>query len=181
MPESDDSPRRALAPARYVGHQRVLLQAGAVYRNLDGTPRDTRWLTPGDTLLIPASELYGQTYLADPTGLTSDARWLGVGVALLPQHAGQERAALIGAPFLHEGRVWQYEFHDGRGDFQPADAPWEGAAAATPDAAPPADSAPAASAPARKAATSSPSSSSLASSPAASSTEGAAPPVSPEE
>lgn len=118
----------SLAPARYVGHEPVrLLPRPGGYLDGDGrlrTGADALLLKPGETLMLPEPELRGQTFLTDPTGLAAEAEWLGVGFTPLPEHAGLTRVDLIGLRFPARGGIRQYEFHDGRSDFQEVDAPW---------------------------------------------------------
>lgn len=143
-----DDPQRRRVPARYVGHQAVKLRGDVRYFDGTGAKRAAGLLKPGETLMVPESELRGQTFLLDFTqeadpevGITST--WLGAGTVLLPDHAaaGLKRDQLVGARFLKDGRVLGYEFHDGRSDFEPldaaADAPKKGAKAAKATAADP--------------------------------------------
>jgi hypothetical protein len=97
-------------PARYIGGHTVQLPAGlGPFYNIDGTRRTSLLLETGDTLMMPETEIIGQTYLFDPRGQT-DPLHLGAGKRVLPEHVGLDdrELSLLG-----------YEFHQGRPDFEP--------------------------------------------------------------
>lgn len=92
-------------------------------------------LGPGDTLMLPASEVLGVTYLHphDSNAETSDARLpsyvLGAGWRPLPEHAAAGldwSADLRDQPFVPQSgpaevraALWVYDYHGGRSDFAP--------------------------------------------------------------
>jgi hypothetical protein len=114
--------RAKLVPARYIASHRVFLERPKPLLNADGSPMldaqgkpmRTRTLSPGDIVPMPESDVYGQTYWHDPQRLVP-SQFLGFGHVVKSVHATLSRVelALLG-----------YEFHLGRADFQPADAPW---------------------------------------------------------
>jgi hypothetical protein len=96
-------------PARYVGESPVILRDGQrKFLDGDGKPRATNLLSPGDTLMMPATEIYGMTFKRDTRD--GPARLLGVGRVFLPGDEDRDLAEL---------RAEGYEFHDGRPDFVP--------------------------------------------------------------
>lgn len=131
MPNSPSQRPDPLVPARYIGHfaARLRPRRGG-YKDASGAPRTgptALLLEPGQTLMLPESELRGATFLVDPSGLAGEAEWLGAGFTPLPQHAGLDRDSLIGLRFPRDGASGpprMYQFHDGRSDFQEIDAPW---------------------------------------------------------
>lgn len=96
--------------ARYIGEYPVVLKEGQG-RLMDGynKPLTSNLLNPGDTLMLPDTELLGQTYKRRMKG-DAQPEFLGAGRIILPEHAGcgEEELALLG-----------YEFHEGRSDFTP--------------------------------------------------------------
>lgn len=112
-PNESDQP--LMAPARYVGEHpvRISRQHGPVHASDASAARlerrDGSLLRHSETLLLPAAEVYGQSYLYDPRG-ERDPLALGVGRCVLPEHAGlsPEELSAVG-----------YEFQEGRSDFEP--------------------------------------------------------------
>lgn len=97
-----------LKAARYIGEHSVELSGGP-YQNIDGTRKRENVLNYGDTMMMPAEEIYGKTLLHDPHAQKASL-YLGLGRVVLPEHVSlsdQDRA-LLG-----------YEHHLGRGDFLP--------------------------------------------------------------
>ena len=96
--------------ARYIGdHPLTLPKEFAPYRDGDGKALSTLSLYPGDTLMMPETEVLGQTFLEDPRA-ERDTLWLGPGRVILPadQDKSPEELGQIG-----------YSFHEGRPDFEP--------------------------------------------------------------
>lgn len=75
-----------------------------------GKPLTTNLLNPGDTLMIPDTELLGQTYKRRSKG-DDRVDYLGAGRIVLPEHIHLSDEELIG--------VHGYQFHEGRSDFIP--------------------------------------------------------------
>lgn len=140
-----------MIPARYRGEHTVILKGGVrAYKGGDGKPLKPhrRWnpmkgifervllLEPGDVLLMPETEVRGQTFLIDATGARPPL-WLGAGWSPLPQHAGASYQELAGQRFLGPDGVQRfYQTHEGRPDFE---AVTPAAGKAPPAGAPPAD------------------------------------------
>lgn len=99
-------------PARYIGNYAVHLQrTGGPFQNIDGSARESLVLNPGDTLMMPAEEILGATWILDPT-LQNDPHYLGVGRVVRDEHAGLQDAELM---------AMGYQFHQGRPDFEPVE------------------------------------------------------------
>ncbi len=93
--------------ARYIGNHAVLLQAGmGPYYDADGKRLTSLVLSYGDTLMMPAEEVLGKTYLRQGETLLS----LGIGKVVLPENAHKSPEELAAS---------NYEFHSGRSDFEP--------------------------------------------------------------
>lgn len=111
--QADDQP--LMAPARYRGEHpvRISRQHGAVHacdeQGTRGKRRDGSLLHTDETILLPMTEVYGQTYLFDPHG-ERPPLFLGAGRCVLPEHAGLSDEAL---------NAQGYEFQEGRSDFTP--------------------------------------------------------------
>ncbi len=92
-------------PATYVGIHEVLLKGG---KPLDGNgnPRKTNKLLPGETIMMPADEVLGMSYLREKDTLT----YLGAGYVVLPEDQTKTPEELA-----ERG----YEFSEGRSDFEP--------------------------------------------------------------
>lgn len=117
-------------PARYIGkHTVVLRPLDGPFLNGAGEKLTSLILYPGDTLLMPETEILGQTFLVDLRRDGAPARHLGAGRVVLPEHDGLSDDALY---------ALGYEFQEGRADFEPCDP--LSAVVATIDA-PPADTA----------------------------------------
>lgn len=95
-------------PARYIGGHMVDL-GDTKHHNIDGTRKQEKHLEYGDTIMLPAEEIYGKTLLHDPHQ-QKPSLYLGLGKVVLPEHANltDEERALLG-----------YEHHLGRSDFIP--------------------------------------------------------------
>ena len=97
-------------PARYIGNHEVqLFKHGGPYRDGNGNPLQELLLRSGDTLMMPAQEVLGMTWLTDPR-CQEDPVSLGVGRVVLPEHQQLSDAELIDIG---------YQFHMGRSDFEP--------------------------------------------------------------
>lgn len=100
----------AMVPARYIGqHATNLVRGVRRYYNIDGTLRTKHTLEAGETLMMPAQEILGQTLLFDPHNVRPPKN-LGIGKRVLPEDAekSERELSLLG-----------YEFHQGRSDFEP--------------------------------------------------------------
>jgi hypothetical protein len=96
-------------PARYTGSNTVkLAQVGGPYVNGEGRRLDQLTLSPGDVLMLPAEEVYGQTHIFDPRQ-QDEPEWLGVGRVVKPQHSHLP-SEVLGA--------LGYVFDEGRSDFE---------------------------------------------------------------
>ena len=112
--------------ARYIGTSPVKLppRPGDPYLDANGAPIADLMLSVGDTLQIEEHELFGMTYLIDPTH-ERQPHQLGTGLSLLPAHEGQPWRSLLDVRFRYAGDatipngVYAYEFHMGRSDFEP--------------------------------------------------------------
>lgn len=96
-----------MVPVRWRGSHSVKLRAVDGQRfDAAGKPITRGVLNPGDTLMVPAAEAFGQTIKWDPQEL-KDPLYLGVGRVVLPEDAGKSDAELA---------VLGYEFQLGRAD-----------------------------------------------------------------
>ncbi len=104
MPDKPNTPK----PARYIGGHMVDLGDTKHY-NIDGTRKQEKHLEYGDTIMLPAEEIYGKTLLHDPHH-QKPSLYLGLGKVVLPEHVklSDEERGLLG-----------YEHHLGRSDFIP--------------------------------------------------------------
>lgn len=99
-----------MVAARYIGqHAANLVRGVRRYYNIDGTLRTKRTLEAGETLMMPAQEILGQTLLFDPHNVRPPKN-LGTGRRVLPQDADKDERELS---------LLGYEFHGGRSDFEP--------------------------------------------------------------
>lgn len=99
-------------PARYIGlHEVQLFKLGGPYFDGQGKPLEEYMLRPGDTLMMNAPDVLGQTFLTDPKN-QSEPVWLGIGRVVLPEHQKLSNSELID---------FGYQFHGGRPDFEPID------------------------------------------------------------
>lgn len=106
-------PKERLVPAKYIGGHAVELGPGLIYYNIDGTRRRKRSLEHGDTLMMRDEDIFGKTVWHDPHHQLP-SKSLGIGRCILPEHAGLSREEL---------GLAGYEFSEGRGDFEPLEAP----------------------------------------------------------
>lgn len=130
----------ALIPARYIGAfpVRISPDQGKVL-NLKGERMRGKLIGYGDVILLPDTEVLGQTYWHDPHHHLK-SQFIGPGAVVKGEHAGFTRGQLL---------ALGYDFHSGRADFEPyvpddpdvpvgADvAPTDGAAGAAAAPAPP--------------------------------------------
>jgi hypothetical protein len=100
-------------PVRYIGHEVQLFKLGGLYFDGQGKPLEEYMLRHGDTLMMNAAEVLGQTFLTDPRN-QSEPVWLGIGKVVLPEHQKLSNEDLIDIG---------YQFHGGRPDFEPIDVP----------------------------------------------------------
>lgn len=103
---SEEEPK--FVPARYIGgHVVDLSRTGKKWFNIDGTPRTDLQLFNGDTVMIPAQEVLGQTLFNDV--ITGKQFNLGPGRVVKAKHqeVPEDQLGPLG-----------YEFHDGRPDFE---------------------------------------------------------------
>jgi hypothetical protein len=103
--------------ARYIGGHTVSLPGSlGPYFDASGKPIASYRLNYGDTLMMPAHEVLGQTYLRqhDQAFEHDQVFDLGAGRVVRPQDQNKspEELAAIG-----------YEFHRGRPDFEPYTSP----------------------------------------------------------
>lgn len=97
-------------PARYTGAAGMRLSKTlGPYFDANGQRITNHFLEPGDTLMLPDTEVLGQSYLFDPQG-KREPLWLGVGRVALPEDKDKDERALA---------ILGYEFHTGRTDFEP--------------------------------------------------------------
>lgn len=99
-------------PARYIGgHVVDLSRTGKKWFNIDGTPRTDLQLFNGDTVMMPAQEVIGQTLFNDV--ITGKQFYLGPGRVIKAEHqeVPEDQLGPLG-----------YEFHDGRSDFESIEA-----------------------------------------------------------
>lgn len=109
-------------PARYISEREVILPAErGPYFDGYGQPlkpllQDSVFKQPvyglryGDTLMMPDTEILGQTFFVNPeTGMTLH---LGAGRRILKEHQGLSLDELVNMKPAH------YEFMDGRSDFE---------------------------------------------------------------
>ncbi len=104
---AENSPQ--FVKARYIGQHVVQLPPSVRrYYNIAGTRRTKLTLEQGDTLMMPAQEILGQSLLFDPKAQRPPL-YLGTGKRVLPEHAGLDDDALS---------LLGYEHHQGRPDFE---------------------------------------------------------------
>lgn len=97
-------------PARYIGQHAVGLNpAMGPYFYADGTRKTDLTLSTGEVILMPETEVLGQTFLRDSN---DNLLYLGAGKCRLPEHVGLSDEELTQSGFL-------YEHHMGRSDFIP--------------------------------------------------------------
>ncbi len=93
--------------ARYIGGHTVSLPGSlGPYFDASGKPITTYRLNYGDTLMMPAHEVLGQTFLRQHDQVLD----LGAGHVVLPQDQNKSPEELVAIG---------YEFHRGRLDFEP--------------------------------------------------------------
>lgn len=99
--------------ARYIGDTEVILgHSGGPYKDGSGNPLQDLVLRKGDTLMMRDSEVNGFTVKFDPRGQL-DPEMIGVGRAVKPEHEGLNDDELF---------MLGYQFHQGREDFESANA-----------------------------------------------------------
>ncbi len=100
-------------PARYIGDNIIdLTMTGRKeWFNIDGSKRTVMSVSHGDTLMMPAHEILGQTFINLKGGRQL---YLGPGRLVRKEDDGKAEEEL---------KAIGYEWHDGRADFEPVEVP----------------------------------------------------------
>ena len=95
-------------PCIYIGgHPIRLAPDGRPYFDAQGKELVQMDIVPGDTLMMPETEVAGMTYWHDPRGVAA-SEFIGAGRRVKTEHADKS---------FEELQAIGYEFHDGRTDF----------------------------------------------------------------